>query len=109
MAEKPNLFHVTDSEFKDKVLGSDKLVVVDFWAEWCVPCKMIAPIIEQLADEYPDVLFAKMDVDANPETATEYGIMSIPTVGFFKNGQLVDQIVGAVPKKFFVDMIEKHK
>ena len=90
---------VTDASFEDDVIKSETPVLVDFWAEWCGPCKMVAPIVEELADEYDGtVTFAKLDVDSNPKTATGYGIRGIPTLLIFSDGQPVDQIVGAVPK-----------
>ncbi len=90
---------VTDSDFKELVLKSDTPVLVDFWADWCAPCKMIAPIVEELSEEYDGkISFAKVDVDSSPMTAAEYGIRSIPTLLVFKNGSPVDQVVGAVPK-----------
>ena len=92
-------FAVSDATFDEKVLKSDLPVLVDFWAEWCMPCKMIAPIVEELSNEYDgQVGFAKLDVDSNPSTAMTYGVRSIPTLLIFKGGQPVDQIVGAVPK-----------
>ena len=92
-------YPVTDQDFDEKVLQSDVPVLVDFWADWCMPCKMIAPIVEELSEEYDGKLgFAKLDVDANPSTAMTYGVRSIPTLLVFKGGQPVDQIVGAVPK-----------
>lgn len=91
--------HVTDAEFKEKVLDSKMPVLVDFWAAWCGPCRMIAPFVEELAKEYAGkAIVAKVDTDANPQTPMNYGIMGIPTLLFFKNGQVVDRIVGAVPK-----------
>ncbi len=91
--------HVTDAEFKEKVLDSPMPVLVDFWAAWCGPCRMIAPFVEELAKEYAGkAVVAKLDTDANPQTPMSYGIMGIPTLLFFKNGQVVDRIVGAVPK-----------
>ncbi len=91
--------HVTDAEFKEKVLDSKMPVLVDFWAAWCGPCRMIAPFVEELAKEYAGkAVVAKLDTDANPQTPMSYGIMGIPTLLFFKNGQVVDRIVGAVPK-----------
>lgn len=91
--------HVTDAEFKEKVLDSKMPVLVDFWAAWCGPCRMIAPFVEELAKEYAGkAIVAKLDTDANPQTPMSYGIMGIPTLLFFKNGQVVDRIVGAVPK-----------
>ena len=92
-------FAVTDAEFEEKVVNAQKPVLVDFWAEWCVPCKMIAPIVEELAEELDgQVDFAKLDVDSNPITAVTYGIRSIPALLIFKGGKPVEQIIGAVPK-----------
>ncbi|MFQ5860736.1 MAG: thioredoxin [Dehalococcoidia bacterium] len=92
-------FAVSDSEFQQKVLDASTPVLVDFWAEWCAPCKMIAPIVEELAEEYDGkVQFAKLDVDSNPHTAMNFGVRSIPTLLIFKGGQPVGQVVGAVPK-----------
>lgn len=91
--------HVTDQDFKTTVLGSAKPVLVDFWAAWCGPCRMIAPFVEEIAKDYAGkAVVAKMDTDANPQTPMQYGIMGIPTLIIFKNGQEVDRIVGAVPK-----------
>ena len=92
-------FAVNDAEFDEKVLKADKPVLVDFWADWCVPCKMISPIVDELAEELDGKMeFAKVDVDSSPMTAVKYGIRSIPALLIFKNGEPVDQIVGAVPK-----------
>jgi thioredoxin 1 len=90
---------VTDQSFADDVLGSDKPVLVDFWATWCGPCKMVAPVLEEIASENLDkITIAKMDIDANPSTPRDYKIMSIPTMILFSNGKPVKQIVGAKPK-----------
>ena len=90
---------VTDNDFEQEVLESETPVLVDFWAEWCAPCKMVAPVIDDLAEEYEGkIKFTKVDVDVNPETAMKYGIRSIPTLLVFKGGSPVDQVVGAVPK-----------
>ncbi len=90
---------VTDSSFSDEVLNADTPVVVDFWAEWCGPCKAIAPLVDELAEEYAGkVKFAKLDVDSNPRTAINYGIRGIPALLIFDSGQVAGQIVGALPK-----------
>ena len=95
----PGPFPTTDADFEEKVLKSELPVLVDFWADWCMPCKMIAPIVEELSTEYDGKIdFAKLDVDSNPSTAMTYGVRSIPTLLIFKDGKPVDQIVGAVPK-----------
>lgn len=94
-----NAVELTDNSFEDEVTQSDKPVLVDFWAEWCGPCRMVSPIVEELAGEYEGKLkVGKVDVDSNPEVSMKYGIRSIPTLLIFKNGEVVDQIVGAVPK-----------
>jgi len=100
---------VNDANFQNEVLQSDKPVLVDFWAVWCGPCKMIAPTVEEIAAEYDGKLkVAKMDVDSNPQTAMKFGIRSIPTLLIFKGGQVAEQIIGAVPKRHLVDKITSH-
>lgn len=99
---------VTDSNFEQEVINSDIPVVVDFWAIWCGPCKMIAPIMEEFASEYDGkVKITKLDVDNNPNVAVKYGIRSIPTVLLFKDGKIIEQIIGAYPKSYFQDKISK--
>lgn len=89
---------VSDASFADDVLMSDKPVVVDFWAEWCGPCKMIAPILEEIASENDGIMIAKLNVDENPQTAASYGITSIPTMNVYSGGEVVKTIIGAKPK-----------
>ncbi len=103
-----NTVEITDSTFQDEVVNSDTPVVVDFWAEWCGPCKMIAPIVEELAGEYEGkVKFAKMDVDSNPQTPMQFGIRGIPTLLIFNGGQAVGQVVGAVPKSMLKKRVDE--
>jgi len=94
-----NTVTVTDESFDEDVLGSDKLVLVDFWATWCGPCRMVAPVLEEIAAEHPDTLtIAKLDIDKNPKVSRDYRVMSVPTLILFKGGEPVKQIVGAKPK-----------
>lgn len=98
---------VMDGDFDEMVLNSDILVIVDFWADWCAPCKMIAPVLDELADEYDGtVKFTKLDVDSNPTSTAKYGIRGIPAILIFKDGKPVDQIVGAVPKSAVKERIQ---
>jgi thioredoxin 1 len=100
---------VTDSNFETEVLKSDKPVLIDFWAVWCGPCKMIAPTVEEIAREYDGKLkVCKLDVDSNPQTAMKYGIRSIPTLLIIKDGQVAEQMVGALSKRQMVDKITLH-
>ncbi len=98
---------VTDANFEDEVLNSDIPVLVDLWAVWCGPCKMIEPSIKEIAEKFSGKLkVAKLNVDENPQTATQYGVRSIPTLLFFENGELKDQLIGALPKKQIADKVE---
>ncbi len=100
---------VTDDSFLSEVEQHSGLAVVDFWATWCGPCRMIAPILDQLSDEFVGRLkVTKLDVDANQKTAIRFQVRSIPTLLFFKDGKLVDQVIGAVPKAALVAKIEQH-
>ena len=101
-------FTFTDGNFDAEALKSDVPVIVDFWAAWCGPCRMIAPIIEELAGEYEGkIKIGKLDVDENQQTAIKYGVRSIPTVLFFKNGKVAETVIGAVPKSMFAEKITK--
>ncbi len=98
---------ITDTNFEETVLKSDKPVLVDFWAAWCGPCRMVGPIIEQISDEYDGkAVVGKVDVDANQEFAAKYGVRNIPTVLVFQNGEVVGRQVGVAPKKEYTDAID---
>ena len=99
---------ISDATFDQEVVQADTVVLVDFWADWCGPCKMIAPIVEELADEYDGkVKFTKLDVDSNPRSATNFGIRGIPTLLIFNDGKPVDQVVGAVSKSVLKKRLEE--
>jgi thioredoxin 1 len=99
----------SDAAFEEEVLKSDLPVLVDFWAPWCGPCKMISPIVEQIGDDYEGRLkVGKVNVDDNPQVATQLGIRGIPTLILFKDGKAVEQIIGAVPKAHITEKIDKH-
>jgi thioredoxin 1 len=100
---------VTDSTFQELVLNSEVPVLVDFWAPWCGPCRMVAPVVDEIAEQYSDkVKVVKLNTDENPNTASQYGIRSIPTLMIFKGGQRVDMVVGAVPKTTLANTLEKY-
>jgi thioredoxin 1 len=101
--------NVTDASFKEDVLESDLPVLVDFWAPWCGPCRMVAPVVDEIAQQYEgQVKVVKLNTDENPNVASQYGIRSIPTLMIFKGGQRVDMVVGAVPKTTLANTLEKY-
>ena len=102
-------YEFTDANFKQEVIQNDKVTLIDLWAEWCGPCRMMTPVVEELAKEYKDrVVVGKLNVDDNPEVPTQYNVRGIPTFLLFKNGELKEKIVGAQSKKFLQDKIEAH-
>ncbi|HIX90317.1 MAG TPA: thioredoxin [Candidatus Agathobaculum pullicola] len=96
---------ITNTNFDSEVLTSEKPVLIDFWASWCGPCKMLSPVIDKIADEISDVKIGKVNVDEQPELARQFGVMSIPTLVFMKNGKIVQQSVGVQPKEAIMSMI----
>lgn len=100
---------VTDSSFQEEVLNSDVPVLVDFWAPWCGPCRMVAPVVDEISQQYEGkIKVVKVNTDENPNVASQYGIRSIPTLMIFKGGQRVDMVVGAVPKTTLANTLEKY-
>ena len=110
MVGNGKILEITDQNFVEEVGGQGGLSMVDFWATWCGPCRMVAPIVEQLAVDYAEkgLRVGKLDVDANPETASRFGVRSIPTILFFKDGQLIDKVIGAVPRPQLEQRIQKY-
>ncbi len=109
MADSANLVTLTDDNFKDQVEDFGGLSMVDFWAAWCGPCRIVAPFVSELADDFAGrVRVGKLDVDANMSTSMRFGVRSIPTILFFKDGQHVDTVIGAVPKAHLQEKIEQH-
>ena len=107
MADNAKYVTLTDANFQDEVLNSDQPVLVDFWATWCGPCRTIAPTIEELASEYEGkAKVGKLDVDNNPQVAMQFGIRSIPTLLFFKDGRIADQAVGVLPKRALAEKLD---
>jgi thioredoxin 1 len=104
------IIEITDQNFADEIGNDGGLYMVDFWAVWCGPCRLIAPVVAELADEYQGkgLKVGKLDVDSNPQTTARFRVMSIPSVLFFKNGEKVDQVVGAVPRAHLEEKIRKH-
>lgn len=104
-----DILNVSDATFEEEVLKAAVPVLVDFWAEWCMPCRMIAPAVENIAETYDDKLkVAKMNVDENMKTPAKYGIRGIPTLLLFKNGELIETIVGAQPREKIIELVTKH-
>ncbi|MBI9033778.1 MAG: thioredoxin [Bacteroidales bacterium] len=100
---------LTDANFEELVIKSDKPVIVDFWAEWCGPCRMVGPVVDEIGTEYAEkAVVGKVDVDSNPGITAKYGVRNIPTILYFKGGEVVDKQVGAVPKQVLISKLEAH-
>ena len=110
MTDNGTVVKITDDNFSDTIESQEGLSMIDFWATWCGPCRIVAPIVEQLADEYSEqgLRVGKLDVDENPHVAARFGIRSIPSILFFKDGEHVDTVVGAVPKPHLEAKIQEH-
>jgi thioredoxin 1 len=106
----PATLEITDANFTDTIEGATGVAMVDFWAAWCGPCRLVGPFVDQIATEYQDkgVVVGKVDVDQNPRVTARFGVRSIPSILFFKDGKLVDQVVGAVPKIHLEQKIQQH-
>lgn len=103
-----SIIELSDAEFETEVVNSDKPVLIDFWAPWCGPCRMVSPLVEEIAEEFSgQVKVAKLNVDDNPQTTMKFGIRSIPTIILFKDGEVLDQIIGAVPKSELENLVNK--
>lgn len=96
---------ITEKNFREQVLESEKPVLVDFWASWCGPCRMVSPVVDEIADERDDIRVGKINVDEEPELARQYGVMSIPTLMVFKNGEVANESVGAIPKSAILNLL----
>lgn len=108
MSESPLVKSVTDQNFQAEVLKSTRPTLVDFWATWCAPCRAIAPIVDELANQYGEKInFRKIDIDDNPSIPMQYGVKGIPTLMLFRDGQVVDQVVGAVPRASLEKLLQK--
>ena len=110
MATSDAILEVTDANFADEIEAGEGLQMIDFWATWCGPCKMVAPIVEELASEYADkgLRVGKLNVDSNPSVTTRFRVTSIPSILFFKDGELVDKVIGAVPRPHLEEKIQQH-